>query len=145
MAAQSRSSGTAPSSVPIFSRSLLSATSATSAVISTTRKGLRVEAQPGPGRFCVRLRGLRAPSVEPPRCKETQSSGIGRQALSASTPPLQPFLRVSWSAGLARGVETPGHFQLSLREGEAGERGAKGEAIAVTEQRSDHGFRGFHG
>jgi hypothetical protein len=63
----------------IFSGCFLSVPSAPSAVRSTAWKRLRVETQPGPARFCVRLRGLRAPSVEPPGRKNAQSSGIARQ------------------------------------------------------------------
>jgi hypothetical protein len=45
-------------------------------------KRLRVEAHAAPFRFCVCLRGLRAPSVEPPRRKGTQSCGISSQPIS---------------------------------------------------------------
>jgi|GEM_PF-6938592 len=63
----------------ILSDSFPSALSASSVIISTPWKRLRVEARPGPARFCVRLRGLRAPSVEPPKRKGTQSPGSARQ------------------------------------------------------------------
>ena len=86
----------------ILSRSFLPVPTASSVVISTEWKRLRVEAQAGPARFCVRLRGLRALSVEPPGRKGTQSSGITRQAITAATPPARQ--RQARCPGFRRGV-----------------------------------------
>ena len=63
-------------SAAVLSRSFPSVPSAPSAVISTAWKRLQVEAQLGPGQFCVRLRGLRACLPQLPRRKMRRAPAL---------------------------------------------------------------------